>query len=317
MIDLAGRTVLVTGAGGFAGRYAVAELVAGGARIHGTGGPEPPDTPLAAWHPSDVRDPASVSAAVAASRPDAVLHLAGQSSAARSFHAPSETYHVNALGTWHLLEALRAHAPRARVVVVSSGEIYGPGDPGTLTAEDAPQRPVSPYAISKAAADAFARIAAERGQDVVRARSFGHTGPRQEPAFVIPTIAQQIAEAEAGRCDPVIRLGNLDVVRDLGDVRDVVRAYRSLLERGVSGAAYNVCTGRPVRLADVVQTLVGRARIPLRIEQDPARMRPADVPWLVGDPAAIARDVGWTPSIPFEQTLDDVLDGWRQPRVSA
>ena len=128
---------------------------------------------------------------------------------------------------------------------------------------------------------------------------------------MIPTVAQQIAAAEAGRAEPVLHVGNLDVVRDLGDVRDVVRAYRALLERGPSGGAYNVCTGVGVRLADVVRDLAARARVPMRVVQDPARMRPADVPWLVGDRAAIARDCDWKPEIPFERTLDDVLESWR------
>lgn len=311
MNDLAGRTVLITGAGGFVGRHAARRFAERGAHVHGTGGPEPADLPLAGWHESDLREPETLAAAIVAARPDVVLHLAGQSSAAHSFGEPIETFHVNALGTWHLLEALRAHAPRARTVVVTSGEIYGPGEPGSRAAESAAQRPLSPYAISKAAADALAAIAAARGQHVVRARAFGHTGPGQESRFVIPTVAEQIAAAEAGRAEPVIRVGNLDVVRDLGDVRDVVRAYLAMIERAPSGAAYNVCTGVGVRLADVVRDLVARARAPIRIEQDPARMRPADVPYLVGDGAAIARDCGWQPEIPLARTLDDVLDEWR------
>jgi GDP-4-dehydro-6-deoxy-D-mannose reductase len=306
------RSVLVTGAGGFVGPYVVRALLERGARVHGTGGPRPAGLAFAGWHDSDLRDPESLDAAVAGARPDYVLHLAGQSSAARSFEQPVETFRSNALGTWHLLEALRRRAPEARAVMVTSGEIYGPQPEGSRAAEDAPVRPVSPYALSKAAADAFSAIAAERGQDVVRARSFGHTGPGQEPRFVIPAMAEQVAAIEAGTAEPVLKVGNLEVTRDLLDVRDVAPAYLALFERGRRGAAYNVCTGEGVRLSDVIRRLAGLARVAIRIEVDPARLRPADVPYLVGDPGAIERDTAWRASIPLERTLADVLGEWRE-----
>ncbi len=317
MIELRDAAVLVTGAGGFVGPHVVRALIALGARVLGTGGPAPAGLALAGWHESDLRDGASLMASVAAARPDLVLHLAGQSSAARSFEHPAETFHVNALGTWFVLEALRVHAPRARVLMVTSGEIYGPHAEGTRVAEDAAVRPVSPYGLSKAAADAFALIAAERGQDVVRARSFGHTGPGQDGRFVIPSMAGQIAAIEAGRSAPRLAVGNLDVTRDISDVRDVARAYVALLERGVRGEAYNVCTGVGVRLTDVVARLAALARVPVTVEVDPARLRPADVPYLVGDPSAIARDTGWRCEIPLDQTLADVLAEARSRPVGA
>ena len=307
VFELRGAAVLVTGAGGFAGPHAVRALVERGARVFGTGGPQPRGVPLAGWFNSDLRDPESLMTAVAAARPDAVLHLAGQSSAARSFEHPTETFHVNALGTWFVLEALRVHAPRARVLMVTSGEIYGPHAEGTRIAEDGAVRPVSPYGLSKAAADAFGAISAERGQEVVRARSFGHTGPGQEARFVIPSMAGQIADIEAGKSAPRLAVGNLEVTRDISDVRDVARAYVALIERGVVGKAYNVCTGIGVRLTDVIARLATLARVPVTVEVDPARLRPADVPYLVGDPSAIARDTGWTCEISLEQTLADVL----------
>jgi GDP-4-dehydro-6-deoxy-D-mannose reductase len=318
MIELRGASVLVTGAGGFVGSHVVRALAGLGARVQGTGGPEPHGLPLAAWHESDLRDAASLMAAVAAAKPDVVLHLAGQSSAARSFEQPAETFHVNALGTWYVLEALRVHAPGARSLMVTSGEIYGPHAEGTRLAEDAVLRPTSPYALSKAAADAFAVIAAERGQDVVRARSFGHTGPGQDGRFIIPSVARQIADIEAGRRAPRLAVGNLQVTRDLSDVRDVMRAYVALLERGTTGAAYNVCTGVGVRLTDVVARLAALARVPVSVEVDPARLRPADVPYLVGDPSAIERDTGWSCEIPLERTLADVLaDARSRPAAAA
>jgi GDP-4-dehydro-6-deoxy-D-mannose reductase len=307
---LAGRAALVTGAGGFVGPWVVRALERAEARVTGTGGPRHPELGIA-WIESDLRDPASLDAAVAAARPDLVVHLAGQSSAAASFEKRVETFEVNAAGTWRLLEALARHAPRARSLVITSAEIYGPQPEGSRTAEDAPLRPVSPYGLSKAAADAFAELAAERGQDVIRARAFGHTGPGQDDRFFVPAMAKQIAAIERGDGERVLRVGNLEVTRDLADVRDVARAYVALLERGVAGRAYNVCRGSGVKLADVVRDLAARSRVPLRVEPDAARMRPSDVPWLVGDPGSIARDTGWRVEIPFERTLEDVLEHWR------
>jgi GDP-4-dehydro-6-deoxy-D-mannose reductase len=231
-------------------------------------------------------DAAALSAAVVAARPARVVHLAGQASAAVSFDRPVDTYRVNAIGTWTVLDAVARHARDARVLVVGSGEVYGPQPPGSRVAEDAPFRPVSPYALSKAAADALSEACARRhGLAVVRTRSFGHTGPGQAPVFAIPSFARQLAAIESGHDEPVLRVGNLEVTRDLTDVRDVVDAYLALLDRGRPGAAYNVCRGEGVRLSEVV-----------------ARM--------------VERDTGWKASTPLERTLEDVMEEWRaRPRV--
>jgi GDP-4-dehydro-6-deoxy-D-mannose reductase len=268
---------------------------------------------ICGWHTADLRDPESIHAAVAEVRPQGVVHLAGQSSAARSFEAPVETFESNVIGTWSVLEAVRRAAPAARVIVVASGEVYGSQPDGERAREDTPFRPVSPYALSKAAADALAEAHARaHGLDVIRVRAFGHTGPGQEPRFVVPAFAQQIAAIEAGQAEPVLKVGNLDVVRDLCDVRDIAVAYGTLLERGRAGAAYNVCRGEGVALDNVLRRLIARSKVGLTVERDPARMRPADVPRLVGDPGAIAADTGWHATIPLDQTLDEVLDEWRQ-----
>lgn len=282
--------------------------------MHGFGlGVPSPSLGLESWHGGDLLAEGALGAALAATRPNAVFHLAGQSSAAISFERPVETYRTNAMGTWRLLDAVRECAPDARVLVVGSGEVYGPQPEGSRVAEDAPFRPVSPYALSKGAADALAgAFAARHGLDVVRTRSFGHTGPGQSPTFAIPSFARQIAAIESGRAEAVLRVGNLAVSRDLTDVRDVVEAYLVLLERGRSGASYNVCRGEGVKLDVLVRRMVERSRVPLRIEVDPARVRPADLPWLVGDPGAIGRDTGWRARTPLERTLDDVLDDWRR-----
>jgi GDP-4-dehydro-6-deoxy-D-mannose reductase len=303
--------ILVTGVGGFVGAHLARKLRARGDEVIGAGVADaPPGTRalLAADLRADITDPASIAGAVAEARPDAVVHLAAQSSAGRSFERPVETFRVNAAGTWHLLEAVRQRAPRARVLVVGTGEVYGPQPEGSRVAEDAPFAPVSPYALAKAAADAMAEVAGEgHGLDVVRTRSFSHSGPGQTTTFVIPSIARQIAEAESGRGEAVVRVGNLEVTRDISDVRDVAEAYVALLERGRPGAVYNVGSGRGVKLTEVAAALVARARRPVRLEVEAARMRPADVPWLVADASAIARDTGWRAATPLDTTLDDVL----------
>ena len=312
--------VLITGVDGFVGHHLARWLREQGRVALGLGieaCPSDLSHVLEGSFVADLRDPQRLAAAVAEARPDAIVHLAAQSSAARSFEHPVETFQVNTLGTWNLIEALRRSAPAARLLCVGTGEAYGPQPAGSRVAEDAPFRPVSPYALSKAAGDAIAEHAARvHGLDVVRVRPFGHTGPGQASRFVVSSLAQQIASIEAGRAEPVLRVGNLDVTRDLLDVREVVEAYRVLLDRGRPGGAYNVCRGEGVRLADLVRSLADRARLPIRVEVDPARARPADVPYLVGDPTTTARESGWRAALPLESTLDDVLDEWRRKVVA-
>jgi GDP-4-dehydro-6-deoxy-D-mannose reductase len=307
-------TVLVTGAGGFVGPHLARALVAAGARVVGLGleASPPAGVPLEAWEAADLAEREPIARALSRWKPEAVVHLAGQSSAARSFEDPAGTFRANVLGTWNLLAALHATAPHARLLVVGSSEVYGPQPEGSRAAEETAFAPVSPYALSKAVADSLAEAQA-RGQalDVVRVRAFSHSGPGQSAVFALPGFAQQIAAIEAGRAAPVLHVGNLEVTRDVSDVRDVARAYVALLERGTGGAAYNVCRGEGVKLGDIVRRLVALARVPIRIEPDPARRRPTDVAWLVGDPARIARDTGWRAEIPLERTLADVLDEWR------
>jgi GDP-4-dehydro-6-deoxy-D-mannose reductase len=260
----------------------------------------------------DVTDAAAVAKAVAAARPDAVYHLAGFAHVGQSWDRPDEVFRVNAEGTLHVLEAARSLATVPRVLVVSSAEVYGRVGPGDVPlSEDAPVRPVSPYAASKAAAELLAVQAfLGRGVPAVVARPFNHTGPGQSPAFVVPAFARRIAEASAGG---VLRVGNLTPRRDITDVRDVVRAYRLLVERGEPGGVYNVCSGTDVAIAELVQRLLAMSGKDLRVEEDPDLMRPVDVPVLRGDPARIQAATGWRPEIPLDQTLADVLAKTRAP----
>jgi GDP-4-dehydro-6-deoxy-D-mannose reductase len=306
--------ILVTGASGFVGRHLVGRLVSRGDHVIGIGTETAPAPGVAEWRRADLRAAGDLMAAIGESRPDAIVHLAAQSSSASSFQDPGGTFEINTLGTWHLLEAVAHVAPRARFLMAGTSEAYGPQPAGSRANEDTPFRPVSPYALSKAAADYACEVMHRRHDlDVIRTRSFGHSGPGQSPRFFLPSCARQVAEIEKGAAEPVLRVGDLSVVRDLCDVRDVVDAYLQLLEKGRPGAAYNVCRGSGVRLSELVDGLCSRARIRIRVEVDPARLRPIDVPYLVGDPSRIERETGWRARIPIERMLDDVLAEWRGP----
>jgi GDP-4-dehydro-6-deoxy-D-mannose reductase len=306
--------VLVTGASGFVGSHLVPRLAAAGTQVFALGTEAAPalESHLAGTFIADLRDEAAIRDAVAAARPDAIVHLAALSSAGKSFAEPALTQDVNAKGTGNVLAAARDAAPMARILVVSSSEVYGPQPEGTRIREDTPFHPVSPYAESKAAAEGIAERAAREGLDVIRARAFSHTGPGQTTTFVIPGWADQIVRIERGELPPMLRVGNLQVTRDLSDVEDVVGAYLALLERGAPGEAYNVCRGEGVLLADVAAQMAGMASVPIRIEVDPERLRPADVPWLVGDPGKIEAATGWRVTTPLERTLAAVLEHRRR-----
>ena len=305
--------VLITGASGFVGPHLARALRERGAEVHGCGlGTPPPGTPLASYAQLDLSDESALRTTLALAQPTAIVHLAGQSSAAASFESPEATFQANVGGTRALLEAMRQVCPGARVVTAGTSEVYGPTAPGVRVNEDTEFAPVNPYGLSKAAADELAATyARDAGLDVVRARPFGHTGPGQQPRFMLPAFAQQIARIEQGECEPVLRVGNLDVTRDLSDVRDIVQGYIALIERGTTGRAYNLCHGKGVKLTDLVAQLVALARVKVIVEVDPARLRPADVPYLVGDPTRALAECGWQTRLPLAQTLVDVLAGWR------
>jgi GDP-4-dehydro-6-deoxy-D-mannose reductase len=238
-----------------------------------------------------------------------VFHLAGQSSVGRSFEAPLETWEINATGTLRLLEALRHEGPHPpRLLLVSSAEVYG-GIPAAEQPirESHPIRPLTPYGASKGSAEICALQFAEMGAvDAVIARSFNHIGPGQDARFVLPSFARQLVRMRQGGAEPVLRVGNLDVRRDFLDVRDVVQAYLAIMERGESGVVYNVCSGEDRSLRAIVEQLVRLSGTGARIEEDPERFRPADIPVLIGDPSRL-RALGWEPRISLDCSLRDVL----------
>jgi GDP-4-dehydro-6-deoxy-D-mannose reductase len=257
---------------------------------------------------TDITDPKALFDAVAAAEPEAIYHLAAQSSVWRSWDDPAGTFAVNALGTLNLCTACTKLANPPRLLLVSSAEVYGRVGPGQMPVrEDEPFAPATPYAASKAAAEMVGLQAwLGRGLEVVRARAFNHTGPGQPEGFVVPDLASQVARAARGDLDR-ITTGNIDVSRDIIDVRDVVRAYRLLLVNGKPGAAYNVCRGEAVVISDLLRRLMDIAGAEVPVWVDPDRARPADVPKHVGDPGRLKALTGWTPHYSLDQTLADVL----------
>lgn len=308
---------LVTGIRGFVGPHLTRHLLDAGDEVFGisrAGDVSDSLSSKAVVLQGDLCNRADVERVVQASRPEAVYHLAAQASTGTSLVDPWATLSNNLRGQMMLLEVLRASQPKARVLIVGSGDEYGDVPPERLpTSEDTSLRPSSPYATSKAAQDLMGyQYFAQYSMHVVRVRPFSHTGPGHDPRFVVPSFAFQIARAERGLCDPVLRVGNLDVHRDLTDVRDIVRAYRLAVAAGVPGEVYNLGRGEPVRLREVVEQLLELSTVPMRIEVDQARRRSVDIRRQSADVSRFRRLTGWRPEVPWERTLRDTLDYWRR-----
>lgn len=299
--------VLVTGARGFVGHHVVTEFAAHGHEVLALTRPEDCPQPGPSDFLADICDAPAVAAAVRDLRPEACLHLAGIAFVPMGWSRPELVFEVNLVGTLNLLEAFRAHAPAARLLVVSSSQIYGSAPSPEPLTEEAPAAPDSLYGVSKLAADLNSLLYARRyGMPVMTARPCNHIGPGQSTEFVASSFAQQLVAIAAGRREPVMKVGNLDSEREFMDVRDVARAYRLVIERGRAGQAYNVSTGRFVRIGYLLEKLAEYAGVRPRIEVDPARFRPTDVqPRLSA--ARIERDTGWRPTFALEQTLADIF----------
>ena len=304
--------ILITGAGGFAGSHLVQHLAASADVVGWARSAPPADVAeLARWQSVDLLDRDRVRTAIRDLRPQAVYHCAGLPHVAESWRDTAQPLASNALATHYLLDALRRAECECRVLVVGSATVYAPSDEPVK--EDATIAPANPYARSKLAQERIAlQGGTEDGLEVIVTRTFNHTGPRQAPAFVAPSMARQIALIERGAADATIKVGNLDARRDLLDVRDVVRAYAALMESGDPGAVYNVASGEARSIRSLLQALVARARVPVHIETDPARLRREDTPVLVGDASRLQQATGWRPSIHFDQMLDDLLEYWRR-----
>jgi GDP-4-dehydro-6-deoxy-D-mannose reductase len=312
-------TVLVTGAAGFVGSHLIERLSRDGGPILGWYRPGSDTSRLRSgvrWSSVELLDRESVGRAIADSKPRAVYHLAGWAHPGQSWDHPLDTYQNNVLATHHLLSAIAEHVPPARVLVSCSGTIYAPQDRALNEAD--PVAPASPYATSKLAQEMLARQAfSDDGVQTLIARSFNHTGPGQDASYVAPAIARQIARIERGLQEPILRLGNLEPKRDISDVRDVVEAYVAMMARARPGKPYNVCSSRDLSIRSLVETFVSRARTSVTVVQDRALFRPNDIPILVGDHTHLTTDTGWIPSRSLEQTVDDLLDYWRDKTSSA
>lgn len=293
---------LVTGANGFVGRHLAEHLRSCGDDVvlmdRANGG-------------ADLTNRREVSDEIAAAEPEVIYHLGGASDVGGSWTHPIETFEANANGTLHVLVAAREVGAR-RVLVVSSADVYGKVEPHELPlTEESPLRPTSPYAASKVAADHLGQQAwLGHGLEVLRVRAFNHIGPGQSDRFVVPAIAERVARNEltGGHEVPV---GNLSARRDITDVRDVVRAYRMLVENGAPGEVYHVCSGKDVQISDIADRLLARAGHPMHLVSDPARMRPVDLAVLRGSNEKLRAATGWQPDHSLDDTLRDVLDDWR------
>ncbi len=289
--------VMVTGASGFVGRRLLPRLVAAG------------HTALGIDREVDIADAGALTAAVSRIRPDAVIHLAALSSVAHSLAAPEDCYRVNFLGTRCLLEAVAAEAPAARILLIGSADAYTATSPRAQPLDEStPLRPRSPYARTKAAAEMLGRLAARSGLDVVCVRAFNHTGAGQSDQFVVSSFARQVAAIRSGRAAPLLRVGNLDSIRDFLHVDDVVDAYLALLDPGVPADVYHVAGSTGIAIRAVLEALLRIAGVEARVEVDPARFRPTD--WLVGDASRLRRATGWQPRVPLEALLREVYEDW-------
>ena len=312
---------LITGITGFAGSHLADFLLA-----------ECPDVEVAGTHrwrsrtenieglegrvelfETDFRDYTSVQATLARFRPDLIFHLAAQSFVPSSWIGPAETLTTNLIGQTHLFEAIRSLDLDPVVQIACSSEEYGLVKADEVPIRETnPLRPLSPYAVSKVAQDYLAyQYFQSYGMKCVRTRAFNHTGPRRGDVFVASNFAKQLATIEAGLAEPILRVGNLEAIRDFTDVRDMVRAYWLAATRADPGEVYNIATGEGIRIQVLLDQLLAMVTVEVRIEPDPERMRPSDVEILIGDSSKFRECTGWEPRIPLEKTLRDLLDYWR------
>ena len=263
----------------------------------------------------DLRDAASVHQLIGQTRPERIFHLAGQSFVPMSWKAPSETMTTNAVGQINLLESIRElKLADTRIQIAGSSEEYGLVEEKDLPlVETSPLRPLSPYAVSKVAQDFLGyQYARSYKMFIVRTRAFNHTGPRRGEVFATSNFAKQIASIEQGQQEPVIHVGNLEAHRDFTDVRDIIRGYWLALEKGEPGEVYNLCSGTAISIGEMLKLLLSKTSKKITVQPDPERMRPSDVMVLLGDCSKFRKQTGWKPVIPFDQTLEDLLNYWRE-----
>lgn len=308
---------MVVGGSGFVGSYLLPALKEAmpEAEVIATGLSVPRQEDGVRWVCLDITDRGAVETLIETIRPTVIVHLAALATYRSSTLDPDLAWKVNVFGTRYLAEACLKIVPECRFLHVGSGEVYGHSCNRYFpVSEEAPLEPGNVYAVTKAAADLAIGEMTRRGLDAIRVRPFNHTGPGQGDALFVPTVAAQIARAEAGLGEPVIRIGNLETARDLLDVRDVVRAYLMILQQWPArppGAVFNIGSGTALPMRQLLDELMALARVPLRVEQDPSRMRPSEVPCVAGDATRLREALGWTPQCVLSETLTSVLEFWR------
>lgn len=304
---------LVIGAGGFVGGYLIRELVARGHDVAATKLPQERINSTERYSEEllDILDADAVADVIDRVRPDCIFHLAAQSSVALSWKAPALTVDVNIKGTINVLEAVRKSSASARVILIGSGEEYGYAASPCIGEDTAPQ-PANVYALTKYTQNMLGQLYCKAyGMDIVSVRAFNHIGAGQLPTFVAADFCRQVAEIEAGRQPPVMRVGNLSAKRDFTDVRDIVRAYCDLAQHGISGEIYNVGSGHSVEISELLEKILSLSSVEITVENDPQRMRPSDIPDISADISKLQRDTGWQPQIPLEGSLRCILEHFR------
>jgi GDP-4-dehydro-6-deoxy-D-mannose reductase len=311
---------LITGVGGFVGRHLLEHLRQEGDEVFGLGrAADVSGIGSVQVFQADLSDRSAVARVIRAAQPEAVYHLAAKSSPAESLADPWATLGNNLLAQINLFEALLSSGQRPRVLVIGSSDEYGRvAQDEVPTHEDVPLRPTTPYAVSKVGQDVMGfQYFTQHGLPVVRVRPFNHTGPGHDARFVVPGLARQLAQIEAGGREPVLRVGNVNVERDFTDARDMVRAYRLALVAGAPGEVYNLGSGRSVRIAEMIADLTSMCRVQVEIRVDPLLLRPADIPRQVADVRKFTSLTGWRPGIPWHTTLADTLEYWRRRVASS
>ena len=314
------KRAFITGITGFAGSHLAELLLREGVEVYG----------LCRWRSrteninhirdkinlieGDLLDLNSLQRAMMDVRPDYVFHLAAQSFVPASWTSPAATFEINVVGSCNLFEAIRAAKIDPTIQIACSSEEYGLVKENEVPIKETnPLRPLSPYAVSKVSLDFMGyQYHKSYGMKIIRTRGFNHTGPRRGDVFVCSSFAKQIAQIEKGIKKPVLLVGNLETIRDFTDVRDMVRAYWLAVLKGKPGEVYNIATGRGIKISEVLSMLLEMSRVKITVKQDPARMRPSDVPILIGDSTKFRKATGWKPEFKFEQTLRDILEYWRK-----
>ena len=314
------KKALITGITGFAGSHLAELLLKEGYEVYGTTRPRSKSDNIDAikhqlkLHDADIMDSHSLYSVFVDVKPDYIFHLAAQSFVQTSWASPATTMEMNVVGSVHLFEAIRRAEIDPVTQIACSSEEYGLVHPNEIPIRETnPLRPQSPYAVSKVAMDYLGYQYFQSYQmKIIRTRGFNHTGPRRGEVFVTSNFARQIAEIEKGKKEPVIEVGNLDAKRDWTDVRDMVKAYLLAVKKGEPGEVYNICSGKAIKVGDMLDMLLKMSKVKVKIKEDRARLRPSDVAILLGDPSKFQKVTGWKPEIPFSKTMEDLLNYWRE-----